>query len=86
MTAMQLKKNCLVFSKIFNFWISKKIDGLKVWTIYDQHFFFVKNNPIWENWINRQNFHYVEKSDNLFPFWKLEVDPVFRDLYNFAVG
>ena len=26
--------------------------------------FFVKTNPIWENWINRQNFYFAGKSDN----------------------
>ena len=44
--------------------------------------FYVRINPIWENWINRYSFNLAGKSDNLFPFTKFEVD---RDLYNFAV-
>ena len=27
-------------------------------------FFFVKINPIWENWINRQNFFFAGKFDS----------------------
>ena len=45
--------------------------------------FFVKINPIWENWINTYNFYFAGKSDNYFPF--SEVDHVFHDFLNFAV-
>ena len=65
------KKNLLIFSKIFDSWISnKQLDALTaLWickTICDWPF------SAW-------------KFDNYFPFSKLEVDHVFRDLYAFAV-
>ena len=66
------QKNWLVFSKTFNFWMSRKeLAGLNALELVEQLMmdtFFVKVNSIWENWINTQNCYFAGKSDNNFHF------------------
>ena len=71
MKASEQKNTDLFYEKnlkiqIKNFRISwKKIDALEaLWnykTIYLWHF-IDKSNPLWENWINKLNFCFTEKS------------------------